>query len=95
MCFFSTGNANQNNVTARPYGAYEKCFGIAGTSFADDGVTEIRAPYLGLGPDRACARRRRTSSGRSTTRPTGFMPWGAAHAGHGNLISYRADRRRR
>lgn len=55
MCFFSTGNANQNNVTARPWGAYEKSFAIAGTSFANDGVTEIRAPYSGWGQIALCS----------------------------------------
>lgn len=88
MCFFSTGNANQNNVTARPYGAYEKCFGIAATSFANDGVTEIRAPYSGWGQIALCA----PSQDQSPTvhnPPTGFMPWGAAHEGQGNLISFR------
>jgi len=88
LCFFSTGNANQNNVTARPYGAYEKCFGIAGTSFADDGVTEIRAPYSGWGQIALSAP---TQDQAPTVHnpPTGYMPWGAAHAGQGNLISYR------
>ena len=87
MCFFSTGNANQNNVTARPYGAYEKCFGIAATSFANDGVTEIRAPYTGWGQIALCA----PSQDQVPTvhnPPTGFMPWGADHAGTGNLISF-------
>jgi hypothetical protein len=88
MCFFSTGNANQNNVTARPYSAYEKCFGIAATSFANDGVTEIRAPYSGWGQIALCS----PSQDQAPTvhnPPTGFMPWGAAHEGTGNLISYR------
>lgn len=87
MCFFSTGNANQNNVTARPYGAYEKCFGIAGTSFANDGVTEIRAPFSGWGQIALCS----PTQDQSPTihnPPTGFMPWGAHHLGAGNLISY-------
>ncbi len=87
MCFFSTGNANANNVTARPYGAYEKCFGIAATSFADDGVTEIRAPYSGWGQIALCS----PSQDQAPTvhnPPAGFMPWGAAHAGSGNLISF-------
>jgi hypothetical protein len=87
LCFFSTGNQNQNNVTARPYGAYEKCFGIAGTSFANDGVTEIRAPFSGWGNIALCSP---TQDQLNTVHnpPTGFMPWGAAHEGDGNLISY-------
>ena len=87
MCFFSTGNANQNNVTARPYGAYEKCFGIAATSFADDGVTEIRGPYSGWGQIALCSP---SQDAVPTVHnpPTGFMPWGAHHLGAGNLISY-------
>jgi hypothetical protein len=87
MCFFSTGNANQNNVTARPYGAYEKCFGIAGTSFANDGITEIRAPFSGWGQIALCSP---TQDMAPTVHnpPGGFMPWGAHHQGLGNLISY-------
>jgi Subtilase family len=84
MCFFSTGNANQNNVTARPYGAYEKCFGIAATSLANDGVAEIRAPYSGWGQIALCA----PSQDQAATvhnPPTGFMPWSADG---GNLISF-------
>lgn len=88
LCFFSTGNANQNNVTARPYGAYEKCFGIAATSIGDDGVTEIRAPYSGWGEIAVCA----PSQDRIPTvhnPPTGYKPWGATHEGTGNLPSFR------
>jgi hypothetical protein len=87
MCFFSTGNANANNVTGRPYGAYEKCFGIAATSFANDGVTEIRGPYSGWGQIALCS----PSQDAAPTvhnPPTGFMPWGAQHLGAGNLISF-------
>lgn len=88
MCFFSTGNANQNNVTARPYGAYEKCFGIAAISLANDGVTEVRAPYSGWGQIALCS----PSQDQVPTvhnPPGGFMPWAAAHAGQGNMISFR------
>ncbi len=87
MCFFSTGNANLNNVTSRPYGAYEKCFGIAGTSFANDGVTEIRAPFSGWGQIALCSP---TQDQIPTVHnpPMGFMPWGAAHDGTGNLPSF-------
>ena len=91
MCFFSTGNANANNVTARPYGAYEKCFGIAATSIANDGITEIRGPYSGWGEIALCA----PSQDQVPTvhnPPNGFMPWGAAHAGFGNLISFVQNR---
>ena len=87
MCFFSTGNANQNNVTARPWGAYEKSFGIAGTSFADDGVTEIRAPFSGWGQIALCSPTQ-DAIGTVHNPPTGFMPWGAHHLGAGNLISF-------
>ena len=87
MCFFSTGNANQNNVTARPWGAYEKSFGIAGTSFADDGVTEIRAPFSGWGQIALCSPTQ-DQLGTVHNPPTGFMPWAADELGAGNLISY-------
>lgn len=90
MCFFSTGNNNQNNVTARPYGAYEKCFGIAATSFADDGVTEIRGPYSGWGQIALCSPSQDAYiAGHSFHNPpTNFAPWGAHHLGAGNLPSY-------
>lgn len=87
MCFFSTGNANQNNVTARPWGAYEKSFGIAGTSFADDGVTEIRAPFSGWGQIALCSPTQ-DAIGTVHNPPIGFMPWGAHHLGAGNMISF-------
>jgi Subtilase family len=90
MCFFSTGNQNANNVTgpnSRPYGAYEKCFGIAGTSLANDGVTEIRYPFSGWGQIALCSP---TQDDIPTIHnpPAGFMPWGAEHLGAGNLPSY-------
>lgn len=87
MCFFSTGNNNQNNVIARPYGAYEKCFGIAATSFANDGVTEIRAPYSGWGQIALCAPSHDQYPPLHNP-PTGFAPWGGTHAGIGNMISF-------
>jgi hypothetical protein len=90
MCFFSTGNDNLNNVTARPYGAYEKCFGIAATSFDDDGVTEIRGPYSGWGQIALSSPSQDAFvAGHSFHNPPiNFAPWGAAHLGAGNLISY-------
>jgi hypothetical protein len=74
-------------VTARPYGAYEKCFGIAATSYADDGVTEIRAPYSGWGRIALCSPSQ-DQAGTVHNPPTGFMPWGADHMGAGNMISF-------
>ena len=73
ICLFSTGNANQNNVTARPYGAYEKCLGIAGTSIGDDGVSEVRFPFSGWGQIAFAAPTQDTSP---TTHnpPMGYMP---------------------
>ena len=87
MCFFSTGNGNFNNVTGRPYGAYEKCFGIAATSFANDGTTEIRAPYSGWGQIALCSPSQDQFPALHNP-PTGFAPWGAHHLGLGNLISF-------
>ena len=87
MCFFSTGNANANNVTARPWGAYEKAFGIAATSYADDGITEIRAPYSGWGQIALCSPSQDQVPALHNP-PTGYAPWAAAHAGAGNMISF-------
>ena len=88
LCFFSTGNANANNVTNRPWGAYEKAFGIAGTTLADDGVTEVRATLSGWGSI-ALSSPTEDYDGVHNP-PTGYMTWGAAHANAGNLPSYPA-----
>ncbi|WP_164234315.1 S8 family serine peptidase [Microbacterium hydrocarbonoxydans] len=88
LCFFSTGNQNQNNVTARPWGAYEKSFGIAGTTLANDGVTEVRATMSGWG---SIALSSPTEDyGGVHNPPTGYCTWGAAHLGGGNLPSHPA-----
>ncbi|GAA1959541.1 S8 family serine peptidase [Microbacterium deminutum] len=88
LCFFSTGNANANNVTARPWGAYEKAFGIAGTTLDNDGVTEIRASLSGWGQI-ALSSPTEDYSGVFNP-PTGYTTWGADHAGSGNVPSYPA-----
>ena len=88
LCFFSTGNQNQNNVTARPYGAYEKCFAIAGTSLGNDGVTEVRAPFSGWGQIALCAPTEDTAANFHNP-PANYKAWSADHAGQGNLISFR------
>jgi subtilisin family serine protease len=84
MCFFSTGNNNLNNVTSRPYGAYEKCFAIAGTTLANDGVTEIRASFSGWGQIDFCAPTHDQYPPLHNP-PTGYATWSAAHQGDGNL----------
>lgn len=88
LCFFSTGNQNQNNVSSRPWGAYEKSFGIAGTTLDNDGVTEVRATMSGWG---SIALSSPTEDyGGVHNPPTGYCTWGAAHTGEGNLPSYPA-----
>ena len=89
MCFFSTGNGNSDNTTNRPYSAYQKCFGIAATTFANDGVTEIRAPYSGHGKIALCAPSHDQYPVFHNP-PGGFATWSAHHLGVGNIISYRA-----
>jgi hypothetical protein len=89
LCFFSTGNANQNNVTARPWGAYEKAFGIAGTTLADDGTTEVRAVLSGWGSIALSAPTEDYSGLHNP--PVNYRTWGADHAGSGNLPSYPAS----
>ncbi len=89
MCFFSTGNGNSDNTTNRPYSAYQKCFGIAATTYADDGVTEIRAPYSGHGKIALCAPSHDQYPVFHNS-PTGFATWAAHHQGMGNIISHRA-----
>lgn len=89
MCFFSTGNANSDNTTNRPYSAYEKSFGIAGTTLANDGVTEIRAPFSGHGKIALSAP---THDQFPTLHnpPGNFATWACDHLGAGNMISHRA-----
>ena len=86
LCFFSTGNANQNNVTARPWGAYEKSFGIAGTTLANDGVTEVRGALSGWGSIALSAPTEDYSGLHNP--PANYQTWGADHVGSGNLPSY-------
>ncbi|MBK8460983.1 MAG: S8 family serine peptidase [Micropruina sp.] len=86
LCFFSTGNQNQNNVTSRPWGAYEKAFGIAGTTLANDGVTETRATMSGWGQIALSAPTE--DYGGVHNPPTGYCTWGASHTAAGNLPSY-------
>ncbi|MFK7770610.1 MAG: S8 family serine peptidase [Saprospiraceae bacterium] len=47
LLFFSAANAaNDNDITFdRPWGMYPKCFSIAASTLANDGVTEIQASY--------------------------------------------------
>lgn len=89
MCFFSTGNSNSDNTTNRPYSAYQKCFGIAATTFANDGVTEIRAPYSGHGKIALCAPSHDQYPVFHNP-PGGFATWSAHHSNSGNMISHRA-----
>lgn len=88
ICFFSTGNANMNNVMFRPYSAYEKCLGIAGTSLGDDGVTEIRYDGSGWGQIALCAPTQDALATGVHNPPATFMPWGAEPLASANLISY-------
>ncbi len=89
LTFWSTGNGNANNVISRPYSAYEKSFGIAATTYANDGTTEIRAPYSGHGNIALCAPSHDNYP--VFHNPNGsFATWGAGHAGQGNMISHRA-----
>ena len=47
LLFFSAANAaSDNDITFdRPWGMYNKCFSIAASTLANDGVTEIQASY--------------------------------------------------
>ncbi|MBI4896743.1 MAG: S8 family serine peptidase [Actinobacteria bacterium] len=89
MLFFSTGNGGVDNTINRPYSAYEKSFGIAGTTLADDGVTEIHAPFSGTGKIALSAP---THDQFPTLHnpPVNFATWACSHLGTGNMISHRA-----
>jgi subtilisin family serine protease len=51
LLFFSAGNANADlDLTfARPWGMYDRCFCVAASTLADDGITEIKAGYSSFG----------------------------------------------
>lgn len=51
LLFFSAANNNNDNDTAfdRPWGMYNRCFSIAASTLANDGVTEVRAGYSNFG----------------------------------------------
>lgn len=47
LLFFSAANNNSDNdvVFDRPWGMYSRCFSVAASTLANDGVTEVRANY--------------------------------------------------
>lgn len=51
LLFFSAGNDSVDLDTTfrRPWSMYERCFGVAASTLADDGVTEVRASYSNFG----------------------------------------------
>lgn len=51
LLFFSAGNANTDlDVTFdRPWGMYDRCFCVAASTLANDGLTEIKAAYSSFG----------------------------------------------
>ena len=53
LLFFSAANNNRDNDTNmdRPWGLYSRCFSVAASTLANDGVTELRAGYSNFGSD--------------------------------------------
>lgn len=51
LLFFSAGNDNVDLDTTfrRPWSMYERCFGVAASTLANDGVTEVKAGYSNFG----------------------------------------------
>lgn len=51
LCFFSAGNDNVDldATFRRPWSMYDRCFGVAASTLANDGVTEIKAGYSNFG----------------------------------------------
>jgi hypothetical protein len=88
LCFFSAGNGNANVATVRPYASYERSFGTAATTLANDGVTEIRAPYSGFGTVELSApsHDQYVGGGSLHNPPQNFAPWSCALPGQGNLL---------
>ena len=77
----NSATVSSKSDSNRPYSAYEKCLGIAATSLADDGTTEIRAPYSGHGRIALSAPSQDMIPALHNP-PTRFGTWGAAHAGY-------------
>lgn len=51
LLFFSAGNDNVDLDTTfrRPWSMYERCFGVAASTLANDGLTEVKAGYSNFG----------------------------------------------
>lgn len=51
LLFFSAANNNSDNdiVFDRPWGMYSRCFSVAASTLANDGVSEVRAAYSNFG----------------------------------------------
>ncbi|MGH9890597.1 MAG: S8 family serine peptidase [bacterium] len=90
LCFFSTGNENNDFTTYRPWAAYQNNFGITASTLANDGVTEIRAPYSGFGPAQLCAPSHDELVGGSVLHnpPANYGTWSAHLVGTGNLVGH-------
>ncbi len=90
LCFFSTGNANNDFTTYRPWAAYQNNFGITASTLANDGVTEIRAPYSGFGPAQLCApsHDEYVMGLPLHNPPANYGTWSAELVGTGNLVGH-------
>lgn len=51
LLFFSAGNDNVDLDTTfrRPWSMYDRCFGVAASTLANDGMTEVKAGYSNFG----------------------------------------------
>ena len=97
LLFFSAGNANSDlDVTfARPWGMYERCFCVAASTLANDGVTEDKGELLELRVDRRLLRPQQRQRGVHDP-PTAYgahtatrlaMPEGDALPGHPDRLT--------
>ena len=93
LLFFSAGNDNVDLDTTfrRPWSMYDRCFGVAASTLANDGVTEIKAAYSNFGPtvdwcapsnDDKQLRRRPSQSARRVWCPFSHDPGGAERRRH-------------
>jgi Subtilase family len=92
LCFFSAGNADNDFTTFRPWAAYANNFGIAASTLADDGVTEVRAPYSGFGPTALCApsHDEYVAGAALHNPPVNYGTWSADLVSTGNLVGHAA-----
>jgi subtilisin family serine protease len=82
LCFVATGNAHCDTDTFMPWSAYQKCFGISGSTW--NGSNEGYASYSAYGRLELCAPTHDGSLIHDP--PTQCLVWAASDVGKANLV---------